>query len=64
MTNEMIANIIDMARSSSVWNESPCYVMSNGTTLRCIFDRAARELYEGIGYWVAMTFEDGHRVEA
>lgn len=64
MTNEMIANIFEMARSSSVWNESPVYVMSNGTTLRCIFDRTALNLYEEIGYWVAMLFEDGHRVEA
>lgn len=64
MTNEMIANIIEMARTSSVWNGSPVYVMSNGTTLRCIFDNAARAVYEGIGYWVAMIFEDGHPVEA
>lgn len=64
MTNEMISNILEMARSSSVWNESPVYVMSNGSTLRCIFDNAARTLYEGIGYWVSVIFENGHRVEA
>ena len=64
MTNEMISNTVEMARSSSVWNESPVYLMSNGTTLRCIFDREARALYESIGYWVAMIFENGHRVEA
>lgn len=64
MTNEMIANIIEEARAFSAKKFCTVYLMSNGENLVYVVHAASRRWKEEEGYWVAMIFENGYRVEA
>ena len=64
MTNEMIANTIEEARSFSAKKFCTVYLMSNGENLTYVVHASTRRWKEEEGYWVAAIFEDGHRVES
>ena len=65
MTNEMLA-IIEEARTFSAKKLCTIAVMSNGKRLTYInLDHGCSHRWmKEDGYWVAMIFENGHRVEA
>ena len=64
MTNEMIANTIEEARAFSAKNFCIVYLMSNGERLAYVHHESSLRWMKEDGFWVAMIFEDGLRVEA
>lgn len=63
MTKRGIDNIIEGARSFSKRNFCTVYLMSNGEELCYVRYEFTRNKMEKEGYWVAMVFENGNRVE-
>jgi hypothetical protein len=59
--NKEITNIINTGLEESK-NET-IYLMSNGKIVQ-IIHKDYKEEVENEGYWIAMIFEYGHRVEA
>lgn len=64
MTIEMIANKVEEARAHSAKKHCTVYLMSNGENLTYCVHASSRRWNEEDGYFVAMIFENGYRVEA
>lgn len=64
MTNKMIARWINAAIEYSMESHCTVYLMSNGEDMIYTRETEIREGYKSHGYWVAMIFENGYRVEA
>lgn len=67
MDNKMIEKVITDARDYSAKYNCITRVLSNGETLAWYDDSTAecnKKYYERNGYWTALIFENGNRVEA